>query len=53
MKHSHRTQRFFAAMLVLVMMFTMLPAGVIAAENRTIQGAVETIKIGANVAYTR
>ena len=53
MKHSHRTQRFFAAMLVLVMMFTMLPAGVIAAENGTIQGAVETIKIGANVASTR
>ena len=53
MKRNHRTQRFLAAMLVLVMMITMLPAGVVAAENGTIQGAVETIKIGANVASAR
>ena len=53
MKHNHSTRRFFAAMLALVMMITMLPAGVIAAENETIQGAVETIKVGSDVASAR
>ena len=53
MKQNHSTRRFLAAMLVLVMVITMLPAGVIAAENGTIQGNVETIEVGNNVASAR
>ena len=53
MKHNHSTRRALAAILVLVMMISLLPAGAIAAENGTIQGAVETIEVGNDVASAR
>ena len=42
----HRTCRILAALLALVMVFTMVPASVIAAEAGTIQGSSETVAVG-------
>ena len=52
MKANRRIHRLYALVLALVMVISMLPAGVTAAET-TIMGSPETVKVGQNAASQR
>ena len=52
MKHNHRT-RLLAVLLVLALVISVFPAGVIAAEGKTLMGGVETVQVGADVSGQR
>ena len=53
MKHTLQTKRVLALLLAMVMVITMAPARVFAAEGTTITGNPELVKLGADAAAQR
>ena len=53
MRHYQRKHRLLSAFLAVVMMVTMLPVSVMAAEGKTIAGDPVTVEVGSDVAAAR